>query len=146
MRAATGVAGVYGACITGVIVGTAKGGQTLQAASKPIICGQQRDFAANSRHDCPLLWDVSKPTSLFYSRHTTNDHSTTCRRCRLVLHSVAAVANTMAAAIPHSQLAPLPTQVPFRLVSRTIGSGAYAWYMMLVRKIISPARRPLTNS
>ncbi|KIW86812.1 uncharacterized protein Z519_12598 [Cladophialophora bantiana CBS 173.52] len=28
--------------------------------------------------------------------------------------------------IPHSQLAPLPTQVPFRIVSPTIGSGAYA--------------------
>lgn len=30
--------------------------------------------------------------------------------------------------VQHSQLAPLPTKnVPFRLVSRTIGSGAYAW-------------------
>ncbi|KAJ9616601.1 Chk1 protein kinase [Cladophialophora chaetospira] len=28
--------------------------------------------------------------------------------------------------IPHSQLAPLPAQVPFRIVSPTIGSGAYA--------------------
>jgi serine/threonine-protein kinase CHEK1 len=28
--------------------------------------------------------------------------------------------------IPHSQLAPLPVEVPFRLVSRTVGSGAYA--------------------
>jgi serine/threonine-protein kinase CHEK1 len=28
--------------------------------------------------------------------------------------------------VPHSQLAPLPTQVPFRIVSPTIGSGAYA--------------------
>ncbi|KAK4937466.1 Chk1 protein kinase [Elasticomyces elasticus] len=28
--------------------------------------------------------------------------------------------------IPHSQLAPLPDQVPFRIVSPTIGSGAYA--------------------
>src|SRR5256885_749867 len=36
----------------------------------------------------------------------------------------------MTATIPHSQLAPLPTQVPFRLVSKTIGSGAYAWYMI----------------
>ncbi|KAJ9645400.1 Chk1 protein kinase [Knufia peltigerae] len=28
--------------------------------------------------------------------------------------------------IPHSQLAPLPSQLPFRIVSPTIGSGAYA--------------------
>ncbi|KAK5197994.1 Chk1 protein kinase [Exophiala xenobiotica] len=28
--------------------------------------------------------------------------------------------------IPHSQLAPLPSQAPFRIVSPTIGSGAYA--------------------
>ncbi|EXJ87424.1 CAMK/CAMKL/CHK1 protein kinase [Capronia epimyces CBS 606.96] len=28
--------------------------------------------------------------------------------------------------VPHSQLAPLPTKVPFRIVSPTIGSGAYA--------------------
>ncbi|EXJ83562.1 CAMK/CAMKL/CHK1 protein kinase [Capronia coronata CBS 617.96] len=28
--------------------------------------------------------------------------------------------------VPHSQLAPLPDQVPFRIVSPTIGSGAYA--------------------
>ncbi|RMD41413.1 hypothetical protein DV735_g3696, partial [Chaetothyriales sp. CBS 134920] len=30
------------------------------------------------------------------------------------------------AGIPHSQLAPLPIDLPFRLVSKTIGSGAYA--------------------
>jgi hypothetical protein len=30
--------------------------------------------------------------------------------------------------VQHSQLAPLPTQnVPFRIVSKTIGAGAYAW-------------------
>ncbi|KAJ5779720.1 Calcium/calmodulin-dependent/calcium-dependent protein kinase [Penicillium paradoxum] len=28
----------------------------------------------------------------------------------------------------HSQLAPLPNDVPFRIVSKTIGQGAYAWY------------------
>lgn len=27
----------------------------------------------------------------------------------------------------HSQLAPLPIDVPFRIVSKTIGQGAYAW-------------------
>lgn len=27
----------------------------------------------------------------------------------------------------HSQLAPLPSDVPFRIVSKTIGQGAYAW-------------------
>lgn len=27
----------------------------------------------------------------------------------------------------HSQLAPLPTELPFRIVSKTIGQGAYAW-------------------
>lgn len=27
----------------------------------------------------------------------------------------------------HSQLAPLPNNVPFRIVSKTIGQGAYAW-------------------
>lgn len=27
----------------------------------------------------------------------------------------------------HSQLAPLPNDVPFRIVSKTIGQGAYAW-------------------
>ena len=30
--------------------------------------------------------------------------------------------------IAHSQLAPLPVNVPFNVVSKTIGSGAYAWY------------------
>ncbi|KAI9730703.1 MAG: Chk1 protein kinase [Cirrosporium novae-zelandiae] len=28
--------------------------------------------------------------------------------------------------IPHSQLAPLPTQLPFKIISKTIGQGAYA--------------------
>lgn len=30
-------------------------------------------------------------------------------------------------AMKHSQLAPLPDDLPFRIVSRTIGQGAYAW-------------------
>lgn len=29
--------------------------------------------------------------------------------------------------IAHSQLAPLPNELPFRIVSKTIGQGAYAW-------------------
>ena len=29
----------------------------------------------------------------------------------------------------HSQLAPLPNDLPFRIVSKTIGQGAYAWYV-----------------
>lgn len=29
----------------------------------------------------------------------------------------------------HSQLAPLPDDLPFRIVSKTIGQGAYAWYV-----------------
>ena len=29
--------------------------------------------------------------------------------------------------IAHSQLAPLPSELPFRIVSKTIGQGAYAW-------------------
>jgi serine/threonine-protein kinase Chk1 len=29
----------------------------------------------------------------------------------------------------HSQLAPLPSDLPFRIVSKTIGQGAYAWYV-----------------
>lgn len=29
----------------------------------------------------------------------------------------------------HSQLAPLPTELPFRIVSKTIGQGAYAWFV-----------------
>ena len=29
--------------------------------------------------------------------------------------------------VPHSQLAPLPTELRFRIISPTIGSGAYAW-------------------
>lgn len=31
----------------------------------------------------------------------------------------------------HSQLAPLPGDLPFRIVSKTIGQGAYAWYVSL---------------
>lgn len=30
-------------------------------------------------------------------------------------------------AMHHSQLAPLPNDLPFRIVSKTIGQGAYAW-------------------
>ena len=33
--------------------------------------------------------------------------------------------------IAHSQLAPLPGELPFRIVSRTIGQGAYAWLVGL---------------
>ena len=29
--------------------------------------------------------------------------------------------------IAHSQLAPLPSELPFHIVSKTIGQGAYAW-------------------
>ena len=29
--------------------------------------------------------------------------------------------------IAHSQLAPLPNELPFKIVSKTIGQGAYAW-------------------
>ena len=29
--------------------------------------------------------------------------------------------------ITHSQLAPLPSELPFHIVSKTIGQGAYAW-------------------
>lgn len=33
--------------------------------------------------------------------------------------------------LPQSQVAPLPNSLPFRLVSKTIGSGAYASYVTL---------------
>jgi len=33
--------------------------------------------------------------------------------------------------VAHSQLAPLPSELPFRIVSKTIGQGAYAWYVAL---------------
>lgn len=32
----------------------------------------------------------------------------------------------------HSQLAPLPNDVPFRIVSKTIGQGAYAWFVNIL--------------
>ena len=32
--------------------------------------------------------------------------------------------------IAHSQLAALPDELPFRIVSKTIGQGAYAWYVL----------------
>lgn len=32
----------------------------------------------------------------------------------------------------HSQLAPLPNDLPFRIVSKTIGQGAYAWYVLML--------------
>lgn len=35
--------------------------------------------------------------------------------------------------IAHSQLAPLPSELPFRIVSQTIGQGAYAWLIGLLR-------------
>ena len=34
--------------------------------------------------------------------------------------------------IAHSQLAPLPSELPFRIVSKTIGQGAYAWLVGLL--------------
>ena len=40
----------------------------------------------------------------------------------------------------HSQLAPLPNDLPFRIVSKTIGQGAYAWYVNHSLKI------PLSNT
>lgn len=43
--------------------------------------------------------------------------------------------DTMGPAPPNSQMAPLPTNLPFRLVSKTIGQGAYASYV-----VISPRR------
>lgn len=35
----------------------------------------------------------------------------------------------------HSQLAPLPNDLPFRIVSKTIGQGAYAWYAHYIHEI-----------
>ena len=33
--------------------------------------------------------------------------------------------------IAHSQLAPLPSELPFQIVSKTIGQGAYAWQVLV---------------
>jgi hypothetical protein len=35
--------------------------------------------------------------------------------------------------VAHSQLAPLPSELPFRIVSKTIGQGAYAWCAAVFR-------------
>ena len=37
--------------------------------------------------------------------------------------------------IAHSQLAPLPSELPFRIVSKTIGQGAYAWLVGLTASV-----------
>lgn len=37
----------------------------------------------------------------------------------------------------HSQLAPLPCDLPFRIVSKTIGQGAYAWYVPTGRSLLT---------
>ena len=52
--------------------------------------------------------------------------------------------------IAHSQLAPLPSELPFRIVSKTIGQGAYAWLVgqvililtHLSKLTVSASRRP----
>lgn len=42
--------------------------------------------------------------------------------------------------IAHSQLAPLPSELPFRIVSKTIGQGAYAWLVgLLVSRVHTKA-------
>lgn len=72
---------------------------------------------------------------------TASQHGRTTTRCkcsRVILESTLApqtqvrtahVANTTSNL--QSQVAPLPTNLPFRIVSKTIGSGAYASYASL---------------
>lgn len=40
-------------------------------------------------------------------------------------------ASVQSPVMKHSQLAPLPDDLPFHIVSTTIGQGAYAWYEYL---------------
>lgn len=37
----------------------------------------------------------------------------------------------------HSQLAPFPDDLPFRIVSKTIGQGAYAWFVICLASLMS---------
>ena len=76
--------------------------------------------------------------------HETTTASSTRLEQSLSIPINIRVTNVWKASLPimiaHSQLAPLPSELPFRIVSKTIGQGAYAWLVgLLVSRVHAKA-------